>query len=77
MDEDSVGTHLLAFMLGLLVFGIGMTLHVTHADPHVVANGVNKIKRIEIGKGFKLESCDYVLTPSNANVRITFVKEGK
>ena len=77
MDEDSVGTHLLAFVLGLVVFGIGTIVHTIVDDPHVVANGVNKITRVEIGKGFKLESCDYEITPSNASVRIEFAKEDR
>jgi hypothetical protein len=77
MDDDNWGTHLLAFLLGLAVFGVGLILHTLSDDPHVTANGINEIKRVEIGKGFRLESCDYVLTPSNASVRVEFAKEGK
>lgn len=77
MDEDTVGTHLLAFLFGMLVFGVGLIIHTVADDPHVVADGINTIKRLEIGKDFKLESFDYEITPSNASVRIEFTKEGK
>ena len=77
MNDDSWGTAILAFMLGLIVFGIGVVIHTVAADPHVVAKGINEIKRVEIGKDSKLESCDYEITPSNASVRIEFTKEGR
>jgi len=77
MDDDSYGTHLLAFLTGMLILGVIMILHTVAAGPHVVAEGINETKRVEIGKGFRLESCDYVLTPSNASVKVEFIKEGK
>ena len=77
MNDDNWGMYLLAFMLGMLVCGIGMIIRTVAADPYVEADGINEIKRVEIGKGFKLESFDYEITPSNASVRIEFAKEGK